>query len=111
MGSADDAQRVEGETSITEAIEGLRAAGYDGDFSVDGTMVRCGPCGHRHEPADVVIREIVRIEGSTDPADESIVMGLTCSQCGKHGVLVAAYGPAADADEAAVLTALVDGRR
>ena len=49
----------------------------------------------------------VRVEGPTDPADESIVLGLVCRHCGGRGVLVTAYGPAATAEEAAVVTALL----
>lgn len=98
------------EISITDAIAQLRDSGYTTDLEVDGGAIRCGACGGRHLPSETVIEEVLRIEGPTDPADESIVFGLRCTRCGARGVLVSAYGPSASRDEATVVAALVDGR-
>lgn len=95
-------------------IEALRARGYTADLGVtpDGQL-RCNSCGHTHEPGDAVIESTARFEGPSNPDDEAVVFGLLCEACGTRGVLVAAYGPTATAEEAAVLTALsqVDRRR
>lgn len=53
-----------------------------------------------------MIDATVRVEGVSDPDDEAAVFGVTCLHGGARGVLVAAYGPTASADEATVLTAL-----
>jgi len=98
------------ETSITAAIEDLRAAGFVGDFEVEGELVRCAACGGLHRPDEIQIERIIRIEGASDPGDESIVFGLSCAQCGSRGVLVSAYGPSASGEEAMVVTALLDAR-
>jgi hypothetical protein len=97
-----------GETTVSEAIAALRSRGFTADFAVtpDGQL-RCGTCGHTHAPRDATIIEALRFEGASDPDDQAIVFGLTCQACGVRGVLVAAYGPAASAEEAAVVTALV----
>lgn len=97
-----------GETTVSEAIAALRREGFSADFAVtsDGHL-QCGACGHLDAPQNATIDETIRFEGASDPDDEAIVFGLTCQECGIRGVLVAAYGPAASAEEAAVVTALV----
>lgn len=78
---------------------------------MDGALLRCLPCAGQHHPSEAVIERVVRIEGPTDPADESIVFGLVCARCGGRGVLVSAYGPAASAEEATVLASLLGPER
>lgn len=98
------------EITVTEAIERLRALGYGGDLSVvEGGMVRCTACGTEHQPAELTIEEVFRIEGMSDPDDEAVVFGLACGECGTRGVLVVPYGSGASIDEASVVTRL--GRR
>ncbi len=93
--------------SVAEEIDALRARGYSADFSVtrDGQL-RCNTCGRNHLPSDIVIDSTARFEGASNPDDQAIVFGLRCEGCGVRGVLVTAYGPAASAEEAAVITAL-----
>ena len=93
--------------TVVDEIATLRARGYTADFSVtaDGRL-RCVSCGHTHEPSDAVIESTARFEGASNPDDQAIVYGLRCGECGVRGVLVAAYGPTASAEEAAVVLAL-----
>lgn len=99
--------------TVVDAIDALRARGYTVDFRItsDGQL-RCDRCGHVHEPADLVIESTARFEGASNPDDQAVVFGLRCGECDVRGVLVAAYGPTASAEEAAVVTALPwpDGR-
>ena len=94
--------------SMVEEIEALRARGYTADFSVspDGEL-RCTTCGHSHAAEETVIESTTRFEGASNPDDQAVVFGLRCTGCGVRGVLVAAYGPTATAEEAAVITALL----
>ena len=93
--------------SVVEEIDALRTRGYAADFSVtaDGQL-RCDTCGHTHRPSDAVIESTARFEGASNPDDQAVVYGLRCDACGVRGVLVAAYGPTATAEEAAVVTTL-----
>jgi hypothetical protein len=96
------------ETTVVEQITALRAEGYDGDVGItpEGEL-RCGACGHLHRPEDVVIERTARFEGESDPDDEAVVFGLRCRVCSTRAVLVAAYGPTASAEEAAVIPTLL----
>jgi hypothetical protein len=93
--------------SVVEEIAALRARGYLADFSVtrDGQL-RCNTCGHTLAPGGAAIESTARFEGASNPDDQAVVFGLRCDGCGGRGVLVAAYGPTATAEEAAVVTAL-----
>ena len=73
--------------------------------------MRCASCSGLHRPDEVQIERIIRIEGASDPGDESIVFGLSCAQCATRGVLVSAYGPSASGEEAMVVTTLLHARR
>lgn len=103
--ASDDAGPVP--TTVTEALSQLRDLGYVVDMTAapDG-MVRCGSCATLHPARDAVVDQVHRFEGATDPDDEAIVVAITCTRCGLRGTLVSAYGPAADADDAAVLRQL-----
>ena len=104
--------RAVSDPTVVEEIAALRARGYTADFSVthDGQL-RCDPCGHPHRPRQAVIESTARFEGASNPDDEAVVFGLRCDTCGIRGILVAAYGPTATAEEAAVVTALSPPRR
>ena len=102
---ADDAP-----DTVTEAVELLMTDGYTANFGVTDGGLRCSACGDVHDASLVVIERIFRFEGASDPDDEAIVLGLLCPACEKRGSLVAAYGAAADPDEVAVISRLIDHR-
>jgi len=93
--------------TVVDEITALRARGYVAEFRVtpDGKL-RCDACDHTVEPSAAVIESTARFEGESNPDDQAVVFGLRCDSCGLLGVLVAAYGPTASAEEAAVVTAL-----
>jgi hypothetical protein len=90
--------------TVTEAVRLLEARGYRDDFRLDEVAEACPECAHAHRPSDLVVRYTFRFEGSTDPADEAIVLGVESPSCGVRGIVVSAFGP--DADEG--LLELVD---
>ena len=99
--------------TLLEAMATLEADGFSADFhvvAVPEPMVRCGTCGVTMAPGTIEVLRVLRIEGESDPADENVVAGVRCVACGSRGVLVAAYGPVADAADADVVAALVDAR-
>ena len=94
--------------TVTEEIAALRERGYVADFSVtSGGQLRYGPDDHTIQARDAVIESTARFEGASNPDDQAIVFGLHCTKCSVRGVLVAAYGPAATADEAQAITSLL----
>ena len=83
--------------TVTDAVRLLEGAGFRGDFRIDGGGVRCSACGDTHPASGLVVHQVFRFEGASDPGDEAIVLGVECPACGARGIVVSAYGP--DADE------------
>jgi hypothetical protein len=99
---------VDAPETVADAVRLLAHDGYTGEFLVDAGALHCGSCSQVCEPTRVKISRTYRFEGNTDPADEAIVLGLECPDCGVKGVLVSAYGPDADAGFLALVEHLAD---
>jgi hypothetical protein len=92
--------------TLLEATQRLRRCGFDEDFAATAPgQLWCDGCGKNHDPADMVVDEIVRYEGASDPDDQTILLALD-SACGRRGLFSAAFGPTAPAREAEVLQRL-----
>ena len=91
--------------TVTEAVQLLQSLGYADDLDLAGGCVTCGD-RDPHSLAGAVVDHVYRFEGESDPADESIVLGLSLPEWGAKGILVSAYGPMAPADKADALTQL-----
>jgi hypothetical protein len=92
--------------TVTEASVFLAALGYHDELELrhGGLTVRDT---NRIQPLDTAIVDYqFRFEGPSDPADEAIVLGVSCPEWGGKGVVISAFGPGADPEEAALLRAL-----
>ena len=92
--------------TVTEAVAFLAKEGYIEDYRLcpEGIVA----AGHEgsHPTTTAVVDYTFRFEGPSDPADEAIVLGVRCTEWNSKGVIVAAYGPDADPEEAQILIAL-----
>jgi len=90
------------------SIEGdLAAAGHDASFTVlPGAMLRCGTCGVESSATEQRADDVARTEGASDPADMTMVLTVTCPNCGASGSLTLGYGPDADPDASDFLLAV-----
>jgi len=82
--------------TVTEAVSLLASLGYDATFDWNNGELRCSVCGAAHSLSGARAERVYRFEGPSDPADEAIVIGLSCPACGAKGTFVSAFGPAAD---------------
>ncbi|HEY0521318.1 MAG TPA: hypothetical protein VGC84_17645 [Ilumatobacteraceae bacterium] len=83
-------------SGAAEAVELLRAEGYDDSIEVSSAGIWCRGCNRFHPVTGVRQERIYRFEGASNPDDMSIVVGLRCQTCGRTGIVVSAYGPGAD---------------
>lgn len=89
--------------TLVDAMNRLRAEGYTAEFRpTDDGQLRCDSCDSDHDPDDVTVDETVRFEGASDPADEQILVALSC-ECGIKGLFTAAFGPSNTPAESRVL--------
>lgn len=92
---------------LDQSLEALEARGFRKQFAArPGGQVLCVGCGTLHPAHDLQVLARARIEGVSDPADESLVLGIRCPSCGAFGTLVLAYGPRAGRTDVQVLEAI-----
>ena len=97
------------ERRLVDILDDLDAAGYPPRLLVrPGGVIHCARCGADTPGALWTVAQTRRLEGATDPAEQVLILGLVGppSPCGCRGSLVLGYGPAASADDAAVLAVL-----
>ena len=83
--------------TVLDAVRLLEAEGYTASFTVlPGVGVRCGSCTETHAASHALVDRVFRFEGTSDPDDEAIVLGLRCPHCDAKSTLVSAFGPNAD---------------
>ena len=92
--------------TVTEAMALLQSEGYTADVMLSADAVVCPACNEVMPLAEAVVERMYRFEGESDPADEMIVLGLSCGSCGQKGLLVSAFGHDADRAHAEALRAL-----
>ena len=96
--------------TVTEAVAFLTDEGYVDDLrlSREGIVSRGRDVPHPAHTA--IVDHTFRFEGPSDPADEAIVLGVRCPEWDSKGVIVSAYGPDMEPDEAELLMELTRGR-
>lgn len=92
--------------TLAHAVDRLQHDGYDLDFVAERDGLRVRTTGALFAPEDLIVDEIVRFEGLTDPGDEAIICALRDSAGTVRGTFAAAYGPTVATDEAAMLRRL-----
>jgi hypothetical protein len=95
--------------TVTEAVELLRSLGYTDDFELSATGLTTAVEVDPHTLESATVDYTFRFEGPSDPGDEAIVLGVTCPDWGRRGVVVSAYGPDVDPEHAELLLALTRG--
>ena len=95
--------------TVTEAVAYLADEGYGEDLRI----TREGIVSRAHDgalsPSDVVVDHTFRFEGTSDPGDEMIVLGVSCAGWGTKGAIATAYGPHMEPEEAEILMELTRG--
>jgi hypothetical protein len=78
--------------TLTAAVARLQESGFNGSWlAKTGGMLHCTVCGADVDACQVLIDEIVRFEGPSDPADEAILYALT-GPCNDRGLYSSSYG-------------------
>lgn len=101
--------------TMQHALARLEGEGYVDEFRAqDGGLrhLEDGP-GHEHDvmpPEQLLVREVVRFEGASDPDEQAAVFALECPTCHIKGTYVVTYGPGMSAEDAEVVPRLPDGR-
>lgn len=88
---------------MAEVHQRLGEAGFVEQLVADSGRLRSTATGARYAPGEVLVAEVVRFEGASDPADEALVLAVATRDGEPVGTITTAYGPNATAQEAEVL--------
>ena len=92
-------------STVTQLLTRLKSEGFTTNLGVVEGTLRDLDSGRVLRPEDMVIREVRRFEGESDPDDMTVVYVLE-SKDGTRGVLVDAFGVYADPEVGAVLSTI-----
>jgi len=98
------------ERKMSDVVDRLTQAGYDEVFSGETGGIRGAKKGFLHRPDQLRIERIERFEGISDPADETIVLALRCTEHGCRGTYVAAFGKDMPSTDATLIRKIPDAR-
>jgi hypothetical protein len=96
------ANRAAGYPTVACAVDDLTRRGFTEDFRVVDGALRAIGTGETARAQDLVIREVHRFEGVSDPDDMAIVYGVE-GKNGVRGTLVDAFGVYSDPALSALL--------
>ncbi len=103
---------ITGGETIQDALDAFEDAGYTAQFAArEGGDIMCFTCREVHVAETVGLDSIERIEGVSDPADETVVAAMVCPGCGARGTAAFGYGPMAPPEDAEAVRRIHDERR
>lgn len=88
----------------SEVESALQGDDGHGQFATtDDGFIRCLTCDRTTPPDAHRADDAGRLEGTSDPDDELMIVPLRCPYCGTNGTLTLGYGPGASGPDAQVL--------
>lgn len=96
-------------STMTQLLARLTGRGFTANLGVVGGTMRVLDTQRVLRTEDLVIREVHRFEGESDPDDMAVVYALESTD-GTRGVLVDAFGIYADPEVGALLSTIPDER-
>ncbi len=96
--------------TLSEAIARLEARGFRDSFQpADGNLRALG-AERAFAPAALVVEEVVRFEGESDPSEQAILFALRSPAGDVRGTFVAGYGVLTDPASAEIVRGLARAR-
>ena len=78
--------------TVTDVLYELKARGYTVDFNLNKDCLVCYENELTLHPDEFVVDKHYRFEGTTDPADESVIYAISSPKNNIKGTLINAYG-------------------
>jgi hypothetical protein len=82
--------------TLSQAVERLEQAGYVLTFRAQTGGLLEPPGGEPVAPESLVVDEVVRFEGASDPEDQAVLFALRSRDGALQGTFVASYGVQSD---------------
>ena len=79
--------------TIDQVVERMTAAGYRDQFRAEGERLHAKQADRSYAPEALVVDEVARFEGESDPGDEAAVFALRSLEDDLRGTYTVTYGP------------------
>lgn len=83
---------MENYSTLSEAINALKAQGYTEDFNLKQNCIECRNGAYTIFHDEFHIDKLFRFEDSTDPGEEAALYAISSGKYGIKGLLVNGYG-------------------
>jgi len=92
--------------TLSEAIARLERTGFRDSFRPDGARLWAQAAERFFAPAALVVEEVVRFEGESDPDEQAILFALRSPSGDVRGTFTTSYGAYADPASAEIVQGL-----
>jgi hypothetical protein len=92
--------------TLSGAIRRLERAGFSGSFRARPDGLLALEANRLYAPEDLVVEEIVRFEGDSDPEEQAVLFALSSRDGRARGTFIATYGVFADPTAAEIMRRL-----
>ncbi len=94
--------------TLSQAVDRLTMHGYTHNFRAERDGMRALVAGVLYRPESLIVEEVARFKGTSDPADEAIVLALHGREDGIKGTYTVPFGPGMSALDAEMMHRLPD---
>ncbi len=82
--------------TLVELLQRLHEQGYEGQCRAETTGLRFLPDGGVVAPADVQVDQVIRLEGTSAPGEQTIVFAVTTPDRARQATYCVCFGPDTD---------------
>ena len=97
--------------TMADALRRFEGRGYTDEFRAEREGLRSVRSGRVYPPESLIVDDVARFEGASDPGEEATVFALRSEAEGIRGTYTVTFGPAMDAADAGMVPRLKEGRR
>ena len=97
--------------TMVDALRRFSGRGYTDAFQAKPEGLRSLETGAIFSPEDLVVEDVARFEGQSDPGDEATIFALRSQDGGIRGTYTVTFGTYMDALDAVMVPRLRDARK
>lgn len=97
--------------TMVDALRRFGKRGYTDEFQARPEGLRSLATGEVFSPEHLIVDDVARFEGASDPGDEATIFALRSEEGETRGTYTVTYGPAMDGLDAEMVPRLREGRK
>jgi hypothetical protein len=97
--------------TMVDALRRFGKRGYTDEFQAKPEGLRSLETGAVFSPEDLIVEDVARFEGASDPGDEATIFALRSEKGDTRGTYTVTFGTQMDALDAVMVPRLREGRK